>query len=105
DVALPHGRLGLLTLLAGGMAALTVASNCAAVWQSYLSLSVGQSVMNDLRIAVYARLQRMPLAFFTRTQTGEIQSRIANDIGSMSVTVTTVSTSIVGSLTTVVASL
>jgi len=59
--------------------------------------------MHRLRSAVYARLQRMSLAFFTRTRTGEIQSRIANDIGNMQATVTSTATSLVSNLTTVVA--
>jgi len=105
DGALPRDQVGLLTLLAGGMLALTVLVSCCGVWQSYLSLGVGQSVMSDLRIAVYGRLQRMPLAFFTRTQTGEMQSRITNDIGGMSATITSISTNIVASVTTVVANL
>jgi ATP-binding cassette subfamily B protein len=61
--------------------------------------------MHDLRTAVYARLQRMPLAFFTRTRTGEVQSRIANDIGGMQATVTSTATSLVSNLTSVVATL
>ncbi|MGH3171228.1 MAG: ABC transporter transmembrane domain-containing protein, partial [Trebonia sp.] len=103
DVALPQGRAGLLTGLAAGMVASAVASAAISVLQSYWSLTVGQDIMNDLRNAVYAHLQRMSLAFFTRTRTGEVQSRIANDIGGMSATVTNVATTIVGSVTTVVA--
>jgi ATP-binding cassette subfamily B protein len=61
--------------------------------------------MHDLRTAVYTHLQRMSLAFFTRTRTGEVQSRIANDIGGMQATVTTTATTLVSNLTVVVASL
>jgi ATP-binding cassette subfamily B protein len=61
--------------------------------------------MHDLRTAVYSHLQRMSLAFFTRTRTGEVQSRIANDIGGMQATVTTTATTLVSNLTTVVASI
>ncbi|MBV9383414.1 MAG: ABC transporter ATP-binding protein [Streptosporangiaceae bacterium] len=105
DVALPHGRTGLLTVLASAMLGLAAASNAAGVLESYLSLTVGQQVMNDLRNAVYTHLQRMSLAFFTRTRTGEVQSRIASDIGSMGTTVTSVATGIAGNLTTVGGSL
>jgi ATP-binding cassette subfamily B protein len=105
DVALPQARVGLLSVLAGGMLVVAVALSIIAVLQSYLSLTVGQQIMNDLRNAVYVHLQRMSLAFFTSTRTGEMQSRIANDIGGMGTTVTTVATTIVGSLTTVVTSL
>ena len=59
--------------------------------------------MHDLRTAVYAQLQRMSLAFFTRTRTGEVQSRIANDIGGMQATVTSTATSLVSNLTAVIA--
>ncbi|MFF4287613.1 ABC transporter ATP-binding protein [Streptomyces sp. NPDC001633] len=105
DRALPHGRIGLLSTLAAGMLAVVLVSSGVGVCQSYLSLGVDERMMNDLRIAVYARLQRMPLAFFTRTRTGEMQSRIANDIGGMGSVITTLSGSIVGNITTVVSSL
>lgn len=68
-----------------------------------LSNQVGQRVMHDLRSAVYAHLQRMSLAFFTRTRTGEVQSRIANDIGGIDNVVTSTATSIMSNLTTVAA--
>ena len=61
--------------------------------------------MHDLRAAVYRHLQRMSLAFFTRTRTGEVQSRIANDIGGLDNVVTTTATSIAQNATTVIASL
>lgn len=105
DVALPRGATGLLSLLAVCMFALVVLGNCIGVWQSYLSLTIGENVMNDLRVAVYTRLQRMSLAFFTRTHTGEVQSRIANDIGGMAGTITSLSASTVSSVTAVVGSL
>ena len=59
--------------------------------------------MHDLRAAVYRHLQRMSLAFFTRTRTGEVQSRIANDIGGIDNVVTTTATSIAQNATTVIA--
>lgn len=105
DVALPQARIGLLSVLASGMLGVAVTLTVISVCQSYLSLTTGQQVMNDLRNAVYVHLQRMPLAFFTRTRTGEVQSRIANDIGGMGLTVTTVATTIVASITTVLGSL
>jgi len=103
DVALPQGRTGLLTLLALGMIVVSVANSSFSVSQTYVSTKVGQRVMHDLRTAVYSHLQRMSLAFFTRTRTGEVQSRIANDIGGMQATVTTTATALVSNLTTVVA--
>ena len=58
------------------------------VGQSYLNNVIGQNVMQDLRAALYAHLQQMPLRFFTETQTGEIQSRLANDVGGVQSVVT-----------------
>ena len=103
DVAIPQRDLGLLSLLAGGMIAVAVLNSVFSVAQTYLSTQVGQRVMHGLRSAVYERLQRMSLAFFTRTRTGEIQSRIANDVGNMQATVTQTATSLVSDVTTVVA--
>jgi ATP-binding cassette subfamily B protein len=103
DVAIPHGRTGLLSLLALGMIATAVVNSVFGVLQTLISTTVGQRVMHDLRTAVYTQLQRMPLAFFTRTRTGEVQSRIANDIGGMQATVTSTATSLVSNLTSVVA--
>ncbi|MFJ3105089.1 ABC transporter ATP-binding protein [Streptomyces sp. NPDC086835] len=104
DTAIPQGRTGLLSLLALGMIATAVMTSVFGVLQTLISTTVGQHVMHDLRTGVYAQLQRMPLAFFTRTRTGEVQSRIANDIGGMQATVTSTATSLVSNLTAVVAS-
>ncbi|MFD5486647.1 ABC transporter ATP-binding protein [Streptomyces virginiae] len=103
DVAIPQGRTGLLSLLALGMILTAVVTSVFGVLQTLISTTVGQRVMHDLRTAVYAQLQRMPLAFFTRTRTGEVQSRIANDIGGMQATVTSTATSLVSNLTAVIA--
>ncbi|MGW7433797.1 ABC transporter ATP-binding protein [Streptomyces sp. NPDC054861] len=105
DTAIPQGRTGLLSLLALGMIATAVMNSVFGVLQTLISTTVGQRVMHDLRTAVYAQLQRMPLAFFTRTRTGEVQSRIANDIGGMQATVTSTATSLVSNLTAVVATI
>ncbi|MEV7616291.1 ABC transporter ATP-binding protein [Streptomyces sp. NPDC089799] len=103
DTAIPEGRTGLLSLLALGMILIAVVTSVFGVLQTLISTTVGQRVMHDLRAAVYAQLQRMPLAFFTRTRTGEVQSRIANDIGGMQATVTSTATSLVSNVTAVVA--
>ncbi|MEU0847836.1 ABC transporter ATP-binding protein [Streptomyces flaveolus] len=105
DVAIPEGRTGLLSLLALGMILGAVLTSVFGVLQTLISTTVGQRVMHDLRTAVYGRLQRMSLAFFTRTRTGEVQSRIANDIGGMQATVTSTATSLVSNLTSVVATI
>ncbi|MFJ2240877.1 ABC transporter ATP-binding protein [Streptomyces sp. NPDC087859] len=105
DVAIPEGRTGLLSLLALGMILSAVLTSVFGVLQTLISTTVGQRVMHDLRTAVYDRLQRMSLAFFTRTRTGEVQSRIANDIGGMQATVTSTATSLVSNATSVVATI
>ncbi|GGP35327.1 ABC transporter ATP-binding protein [Streptomyces abikoensis] len=105
DVAIPRGRMGLLSLLVLGMIAAAVVNSVFGVLQTLISTTVGQRVMHDLRTAVYGRLQSMPLAFFTRTRTGEVQSRIANDIGGMQATVTSTATSLVSNLTSVIATI
>ncbi|MFI6786872.1 ABC transporter ATP-binding protein [Nonomuraea sp. NPDC050383] len=105
DVAIPQRDPLLLTLLALGMIVVAVTTSVFDVVQTLVSTTVGQRVMHDLRTSVYAHLQRMSLAFFTRTRTGEVQSRIANDIGGMQSVVTNTATSIVSNLTTVIATI
>src|SRR6201994_566653 len=95
----------LLTELVLAMIGVAIFTNATGVWQTYISNAVGQRVMHDLRAAVYQRLQRMSLAFFTRTRTGEVQSRIANDIGGLDNVVTTTATTIAQNTTTVIAAL
>lgn len=93
----------LLTEVVLGMIGVAILSSATSVWQTYMSNVVGQRVMHDLRAAVYRRLQRMSLAFFTRTRTGEVQSRIANDIGGLDSVITTTATTIASNATTVIA--
>lgn len=97
DVALPEKRVDLLLWCSLGMITVYVASAGLGVMQALLSTRVGQAVMHDLRVSVFAHLQRMGLPFFTGTRTGEIQSRIFSDIGSMQAVVTSVITQIVSS--------
>src|SRR5205807_5454111 len=92
-----------LSFNAGGMIAIAIATGALGVIQTLLSNQVGQRVMHDLRAAVFRHLQRLSLAFFTRTRTGEVQSRIANDIGGVENVVTNTATSIVSNVTTVLA--
>jgi ATP-binding cassette subfamily B protein len=96
-------EMGLLIGLVAGMVAIPIVTGALGVWQTLLSNLVGQAVMHDLRTAVYRHLQRLSLAFFTRTRTGEVQSRIANDIGGIETVVTTTATSVLANVTTVLA--
>ncbi|MGE4425623.1 MAG: ABC transporter ATP-binding protein [Solirubrobacteraceae bacterium] len=105
DVALPQQDTTLLTILVVGMVGAAVLGAAIDVGQTWISHTVGQRVMHGLRTSVYGHLQRMSLAFFTRTRGGEVQSRISNDIGSMQGVVTSTVTSLVSSFTTVAATL
>jgi ATP-binding cassette subfamily B protein len=98
-----HLNTRTLTLLVGGMVAIPIVTGVIGVAQTWQSNLIGQQVMHDLRASVYTHLQRLSLAFFTRTRTGEVQSRIANDIGGVQTVVTTTATSIVSNVTTVLA--
>lgn len=105
DDAIPNADTGLLGWLVGGMIGVAILTGVIGVAQTWLSNVVGQRVMHDLRAKVYRHLQRMSLAFFTRTRTGEVQSRIANDIGGVQNVVTSTATSIVSNATTVLATI
>ena len=94
-------NLTLLSWPVGGMMALAVINGVIGVAQTLISNQVGQRVMHDLRAAVYAHLQRMSLAFFTRTRSGEVQARIAYDIGGIDDVVTSTATSTVSTVATV----
>ena len=97
--------LELLTWLVAGMIALAIINGVIGVAQTWISNQVGQRVMHDLRAAVYAHLQRMSLAFFTRTRSGEVQARIAYDIGGIDDVVTSTATSTVSTVATVTATI
>ncbi len=103
--AYPQHDTTLVVELVSGMIALSIITSVIGVAQTWISNQVGQRVMHDLRAAVYAHLQRMSLAFFTHTRTGEVQSRIANDIGGVDSVVTSTATSIVQNVTTVIATI
>jgi len=103
DTALPDHNVRLLAWLAGGMVAVAAVTSAFGVIQTWISTKVGQQVMHGLRTSVFSHLQRQSIAFFTRTRTGEVQSRITNDIGGMESVVTSTATSIAANLTTAVA--
>jgi ATP-binding cassette subfamily B protein len=105
DVALPTGDLTLLSWLVAGMVAVAAATSGLGVVQTYISTTIGQRVMHRLRTEVFTHLQRQSVGFFTRTRTGEVQSRITNDIGGMQQVVTSTAGSVASNVTTVVATL
>jgi ATP-binding cassette subfamily B protein len=102
DDALPHRDWFRLNLYVGLMIVVPIVSGLIGVGQAYLNNVVGQNVMQDLRNALYAHLQRMPLRFFTETRTGEIQSRLANDVGGVQGVVTDTASSLVSNTTVAV---
>ena len=103
DTALPDRNVRLLAWLVGAMVAVAAITSAFGVIQTWISTKVGQQVMHGLRTSVFAHLQRQSIAFFTRTRTGEVQSRITNDVGGMESVVTSTATSIASNLTTAVA--
>ena len=103
DTALPSKNLHLLVWLVIGMVAVAALTSVFSVVQTWISTKVGQKIMHGLRTSVFGHLQQQSIAFFTRTRTGEVQSRITNDIGGMESVVTSTATSIAANLTTAVA--
>jgi ATP-binding cassette subfamily B protein len=102
DDGILHHNTTKLTVYVAAMILVALATQATSVWQTYISNAVGQRVMHDLRAAVYHRLQKMSLAFFTRTRTGEVQSRISNDIGGLDNVITNTATTIASNVTTVI---
>ncbi|MDQ3940465.1 MAG: ABC transporter ATP-binding protein/permease [Actinomycetota bacterium] len=106
DVILGEGRveerLRLLFIVVAVMIASPIVNGLLGLWQTYVNNVVGQRVMQDLRNALYAHLQHMPLKFFTSTRTGEIQSRLSNDVGGVQSVLTDTASSILSNVTTTV---
>jgi len=105
DEAIPDQDLQQLNVLVALMIGIPIMSGLISVGQTWLNNVVGQHVMQDLRNALYAHLQRMPLRFFTATRTGEIQSRLANDVGGIQSVVTDTAGSVFSNLITTVTTL
>jgi ATP-binding cassette subfamily B protein len=80
DKTIPSGNLSRLILLAFALLLIPVAGGSLGVFQRRLNSMVGEGVIYDLRVALYARLQRMSLHFFTNTKLGELMSRLNNDV-------------------------
>jgi ATP-binding cassette, subfamily B, bacterial len=98
-------RLHLLYLLVGIMAAVPIVNGAIGILQTYETTRVGQQVMRDLRDRLYSHLETLSLAFFTNTKTGEIQSRLANDVGGVQTVVTTTASTILANVVTFVSSI
>src|SRR5438034_3744302 len=102
DDAIGKGNLKLLIILVIIMIVTPVVTGIIGVGQTYLNNVIGQRVMRDFRNKLYRHLQSMSLRFFTSTRTGEIQSRLSNDVGGVQGVVTETATSVVSNISTVV---
>jgi ATP-binding cassette, subfamily B, bacterial len=95
DDALPHRNVQLLLELVGGMILSSIASGSLTVFTQMMSTIIGQHIMHDLRVAVYRRIQSMSLSFFTRMRSGELLSRVINDVGGVDSVLTSTASSAV----------
>jgi ATP-binding cassette subfamily B protein len=105
DDAIGKGNVTLLIIYVVIMFVTPIVSGIIGVGQSYLNNRIGQSVMRDFRNRLYSHLQSMSLRFFTSTRTGEIQSRLSNDVGGVQGVVTNTATSIVSNLSTTISTI
>ncbi len=108
DALFPPGgqpRLDLLAWLVAAMCVIPVIAALIGIGQNWLTATVGNSAMADLRMRLFAHLQTMELAFFTATKTGHIQSRLANDVAAVRTVLTDTATSILSTSVTVTAAL
>jgi len=80
DSAIPDGDRRLITVLAAMVVVAAVADALLAVVQRWFSSTIGEGLIYDLRVALFDKVQSMPVAFFTRTQTGALVSRLNNDV-------------------------
>ena len=105
DDAIGKRNLNLLLILVGIMFVMPVITGIIGVGQTYLNNVVGQRVMRDFRNKLYDHLQSMSLRFFTSTRTGEIQSRLSNDVGGVQSVVTDTATSVVSNISTAISTI
>jgi ATP-binding cassette subfamily B protein len=97
DALFPRGgpNLRLLVEPVAVLIAIPIITGALNIVQTYLTNWVGNRVMRDLRDRLFVHLERMSLAFFTGTRTGEVQSRLANDVGGVQTTITETASSVV----------
>ena len=104
DDVIPNRDTNQLFTIAGVMIGVTVASGGFSLLQVHLNTHVGLSVMRDLRSRLYSHLQRQPVSFFASTRTGEIQSRLTNDVTNTQLVLTDTISTIVSNAAIVIAS-
>jgi len=105
DYAIPNGDIARLNLLALGMIGIPLLNGVIGVWQRRLNSTIGEGVIFDLRSALYAHIQRMSLRFFTQTRTGELMSRLNNDVIGAQRAISNTTVSIVSNVVSLVATL
>src|SRR5690625_1042071 len=105
DNALPNQNLALLAWLTTAMIVIAALTAVIGVVQTWMSTLMGQRVMHSLRVRLFTHLQAQSLRFFTGTRSGEVQSRLMNDVSGMQQVVTTTATGVASNITTVVATL
>ncbi|WP_432559099.1 ABC transporter ATP-binding protein [Granulicoccus sp. GXG6511] len=105
DVAIPQQNVRLLLTLVGLMVGVAIVAGVLGVLQTWISTTVGQRIMHRLRTDLFTHLQRQPISFFTRTRSGEVQSRLTHDVSGLQSVVTTTATSLAGNIATVVGTL
>lgn len=88
DTALPHSNIPLLDRLTVIILCLILVSSLLGVLQTYINAWIGEAVMSDLRVELYGHLQQLPIEFFTRTKTGDVMSRMTNDVQQLQSVVT-----------------
>ncbi len=101
----PCPNLPLLYLYVGIMIAVPIVTSIIGIGQTYLTNLVGLNVMQDIRNRLYEHLQGMPLRFFTTTRTGEIQSRLANDVGGVQSVVTDTASTVLSNVVTIISTI
>jgi ATP-binding cassette subfamily B protein len=103
DHAIPNRNTAAITALALGMVIASLGSGVLDVFSASLAARIGQDVMHHLRTAVFAHLQSMSLAFFARTKSGDLLSRIFNDVGGVDQVVTNTMAGIAGNVASLAA--
>ncbi|MDH5224618.1 MAG: ABC transporter ATP-binding protein/permease [Actinomycetota bacterium] len=98
-------NLPLLYRLVALMIVVPIVTSLIGIAQTYWANQVGLKVMQDLRNSLYAHLQNMPLRFFTSTRTGEIQSRLSNDVGGVQSVVTDTASNVLANVVTIISTL
>lgn len=103
DVAIPEQNVHSLLWLAGALVLIALLTAVLGVVQTWRATLMGQKVMHGLRTGLFTHLQKQSLGFFTNSRSGEVQSRLTNDVGQMQSVITNSATAIASNLTTVVA--